>query len=467
MVFGLMSGVHTKELLDHLRLGGEKADALGRPVLVSIAQPGPEDGTALSIFGARGHQNIYRSFWARPSREFWLVGIGTATAITVNDERPIDEARRAHRSLLESAVVSGPGIQGVGPLFFGGFRFDPSAVRSELWRDSPGGLLVLPKFLFTFSGGSRWLTTNVMMRPRADPEEEAEAALAELGQWLNGAHVPREVLPVLQVFQSPWNEWEQWVRQSLQAIENGHLTKVVLARKMTLQADDEFSLEAALSCLSSAYPDCSVFAMDNGASSFVGASPESIVHLNKGILSVSCLAGSIARGATSEQDQQLAAQLLASAKDRREHDAVVAMIAETLSRACDDIHWDATPQVVKLRTVQHLATFFTGRPKAPNDILALVEMLHPTPAVAGVPTPKAMETIRRLEGDRGWYAGPVGWLDNHGEGEFNVAIRSALIRGKQATLFAGSGIVGGSEPDMEFKETEMKFQPMLAALRGF
>ncbi|MSQ21879.1 MAG: isochorismate synthase [Dehalococcoidia bacterium] len=467
MVFGLMAGVQTKELLDRLRLGRERADASGRPVLISVAQPGPQDRTAFSIFGARGVQNTYRSFWARPSGDFWLVGIGTATAISVNGERPIDEARRAHRSLFESAVISDPGIRGVGPLFFGGFRFDPQAPRSDLWKDFPGGLLVLPKFLFTFSAGSSWLTINVIMKPGADPEEEAEAALAELGHWLNGAHVPSEAHPALQVFQTPSNEWEQWVRQSLQAIENGQLTKVVLARKMTLQAEKEFSTEAALSCLSSAYPDCSVFAMDNGASTFVGASPESIVHLDKGILSLSCLAGSIARGATSEQDQQFAVQLLASAKDRREHDAVVAMIAETLSRACNDIHWDATPQVVKLRTVQHLATFFRGHPKEPHDILALVELLHPTPAVAGVPTPKAMETIRRLEGDRGWYAAPVGWLDNHGEGEFDVAIRSAVVCGKQATLFAGSGIVQGSEPDLEFKETELKFQPMLAALRGF
>jgi menaquinone-specific isochorismate synthase len=341
------------------------------------------------------------------------------------------------------------------------------AVRSNLWKEFPDGLLVLPKFLFTFSGDSRWLTTNLMMSPGADPEEEAEIALAELGKLLNGRHGPVGENLVHLTSQTPWNEWEQWVRQSLRTIEHGQLAKVVLARKMTLEAEDEFFVEAALSCLCSAYPDCSIFAMDNGSSSFVGASPESIVHLDRGILNLSCLAGSMARGATSDQDQQLAAQLLASAKDRREHDVVVAMISEILSRACDDIHWNSIPQVVKLPTVQHLATFFTGRPKEPHDIFAMLEMLHPTPAVAGVPTPKAMETIRRLEGDRGWYAGPVGWIDNHGEGEFNIAIRSALVRGKQATLFAGSGIVEGSEPDMEFKETELKFQPMLAALRGF
>jgi menaquinone-specific isochorismate synthase len=240
----------------------------------------------------------------------------------------------------------------------------------------------------------------------------------------------------------------------------------VLARRKELHAEGEFFIESALARLSLAYPQCAVFAVDGGKSSFIGATPESLARVENGSLSLTCLAGSAARGGSPEEDRRLEQELFDSPKERREHHAVVSMAVTTLKDLCRELRWDETPRVLKLGNVQHLLTSVTGQVGSDRGILDFVKRLHPTPAVAGVPTERALSFIREVEGDRGWYAGPVGWIDHTGGGEFVVALRSALVRGDQAILYAGAGIVAGSEPDREFEETEMKFQPLLAALSG-
>ena len=135
-----------------------------------------------------------------------------------------------------------------------------------------------------------------------------------------------------------------------------------------------------------------------------------------------------------------------------------------MAELCTELHWDPTPSVLELPNLQHLATSFSGHLNVNRNLFDLVQVLHPTPAVGGVPREKAMDLIRNLEGDRGWYAGPVGWIDHRGNGQSSVAIRSAIIQGNHATLFAGSGIVAGSNAKMEEQETELKFKPLLIAL---
>ena len=437
---------------------------MNRPVLVSVTQPAPEEWTPLGTFEAARHPTAYRTFWARPSQDFWLVGIGSATALAAKNQRPFDKVRQAYRSLLDGAVIDGSQIRGVGPVFMGGFRFDSQTPQSALWSEFPDGLLVLPRFLFTSSAGGRWLTINVIMQPETDWRAAAESVVTDLETLATGPSSNTGPLPIRDGHQTPPEEWTQWVQQALRAIEDDQLTKVVLARKMTLYGEENFSIETILDQLCRSSPECSIFAVGNGDSSFVGATPEVLVNLDRGTLSLSCLAGTIARGDTPEADQWLAQDLLVSAKEQHEHATVVAMVATVLETLCENIQWDTAPRVIKLPAVQHLATSFSGRPKASTDLFQLVESLHPTPAVGGVPTQQALDIIHRLEGDRGWYAAPVGWLDHNGEGEFNLAIRSALISGNQATLWAGSGIVKGSDPHRELKETDLKFQTLLSAL---
>jgi isochorismate synthase len=203
---------------------------------------------------------------------------------------------------------------------------------------------------------------------------------------------------------------------------------------------------------------------------FLGASPERLVRLHGGLLATSCLAGSIGRGADADADQALGARLLSSAKDLTEHAVVSEMLAESLAPICESLEVAPQPGLLRLSNVQHLYTPIHGtlalRPDGTRPcILDLVARLHPTPAVGGYPRSEALALIRRLEQlDRGWYAGPVGWLDHYGEGEFAVAIRSALLRAGEANLFAGCGIVGNSDPESEYRESCLKLKAMLGAL---
>jgi isochorismate synthase len=177
------------------------------------------------------------------------------------------------------------------------------------------------------------------------------------------------------------------------------------------------------------------------------------------------LAGTSARGATPAEDERLGQALLASPKERTEHAVVVRALRAALAEQCTDVTAPGTPRLFRVRNVQHLLTPLSGRLRPGRGALDLVTALHPTPAVGGAPRATALDLIRRWEGlDRGWYAGPVGWVDRHGQGEFAVAIRSALLRGPEASLYAGCGIVADSDPEAEFSESVLKLRPMLAAL---
>ncbi len=464
MIFDAPIAERTEELIAPIREGWERARTSGQPVLVSAVRPLSRSLQPIDTFAAKGRPGGDRTFWSRPEEGFSLVGLGAAATLAYDGGRSLGQAAQRYRSLLDTAVIDAPADRGVGPIFMGAFGFDPTAPKSPGWRGFPDALLVLPRFLFTWSGSKRWLTTNFLVRPDANADDEAKAAVAQLEALVAGPSYEVRQPSVLRQSETAWDEWDWWVRQAMQAIEDGRLTKVVLARKKALYAQEGFSLETVLGRLSNAYANCSVFAIDNGSSSFVGATPESLVSLENGALSLRCLAGTMARGDSPEEEQAFAKELFNSPKERLEHATVVDMLADSLKDVCTELRWDADPGVVQLKDVQHLATSFSGRIDGSSDILQLVKLLHPTPALGGTPTKRAMETIRRLEGDRGWYGAPLGWLDQHGEGEFSVAIRSALLRGNQATLFAGAGIVKGSDPDREFQETELKFRPLIGAL---
>jgi isochorismate synthase len=242
--------------------------------------------------------------------------------------------------------------------------------------------------------------------------------------------------------------------------------KVVLAREERLFANGPFSAVSTLAQLRRVDSAATLFAAKAGESWFVGATPERLVRLEDGRVDVTCLAGSIGIGSSPMEQSLLAARLLASEKDREEHEIVVRSTVSALAEVCENVRRLAgTPRVVTARSIQHLETLLTAFMSSGGTILDLVERLHPTPAVGGYPRRRALSVIRELEEiDRGWYAGPFGWIDLDGSGEFAVAIRSALLTGTTASLFAGCGIVAASVPADEYEETCLKLRPMLAAL---
>jgi isochorismate synthase len=265
----------------------------------------------------------------------------------------------------------------------------------------------------------------------------------------------------------PARRWQEVVGGVAGELRDGtlELEKVVLARECLVEAAAPFDPVPVLDRLRAAYPSCFVFAVTRGERCFLGATPEQLVRLREGAVQAMSLAGSIARGATPEEDERLGEQLLSSAKDRAEHAVVVRAMSEGLAGACTAVAVPAEPVLLKVRNVQHLRTTVNGHARSGTTILDLVERLHPTPAVGGYPRKQALQLIREREGlDRGWYAGPLGWVNARGDGEFAVALRSALLHGAQARVFAGCGIVGDSDPAAEYAESCLKLRPLLTAL---
>jgi isochorismate synthase len=305
--------------------------------------------------------------------------------------------------------------------------------------------------MLTLKDEEAWLTTNTLNAPGAAPE---------------GAENAASLLPPLDPV-SP-EDWMALVSRVADGIRHHRLgvDKVVLARAHTVPAIGVDPVEVVRR-LAQAYPSCTVFAIDYAGVCFIGATPERLVSLHHGTASTMALAGSFARGATPREDQAQAERLLHNPKERAEHAFVVRALRDGLAGdgLCTRIMADAEPRVRTLANVQHLFTPIRGQVAPGRGVLDLVQSLHPSPAVGGVPRQQALELIRHEERlDRGWYAGAIGWLDSQAEGEFVVGIRSALLRQDTATLFAGCGIVADSNAAAEFAESEWKLRPMRAAL---
>jgi isochorismate synthase len=263
------------------------------------------------------------------------------------------------------------------------------------------------------------------------------------------------------------------VLAAIDSIAAGEIEKVVLARSLGVRHDGRFELGRFLDSLRRIYPSCVSFAVSCGGDAFVGATPESLVRLEGDRVAACALAGSAPRGRSPEQDEVLGRGLRESKKDQEEHAVVVRVLRSTLEPLCRELRVSEAPDLMRVEGIQHLRTRFEGRVLRDADgrpsLLELVAALHPTPAVGGAPRREALEWIERCEGmDRGWYAGPVGWIDAEGGGEFRVALRSGLIRGgaqgDRARLFAGAGIVAGSDPESELRETRLKLRALLAPL---
>ncbi len=446
---------------------------LDRPVLVSVSLALPAIDP-LDLFARAAATAPERFYWERPADDVAFAGVGAAWVI---ESAPPVIAGRAWRALLEAAVIDataeGSGRDATdsmaGPLLVGGFAFDPARPTTTLWEGYPDGQLVLPRLTLVTRGATSIVTLNALTS--AVDGEDTERMIRDAEDLLTHGSDPRAkhtpvgdgALCVDDVI--PRAAWEALVADGARACRDGALRKVVLARAARARSRETLDTVAALRYARDAYPNAYTFAVAHGDRTFIGATPERLARLHDGLADVSCLAGSSARGATPDEDQTRGAALLSSAKDRAEHAVVVDAVRAALAGVCPDLSVPATPRLLRLPNVQHLYTPVTGRVAAGTDVLDLVARLHPTPAVGGQPRAPALDYIRAREGlDRGWYAAPVGWLDRHGEGEFVVALRSALVRGDEAILFAGCGIVADSCPAAEYDETRLKLRPMLAAL---
>ena len=468
LVAGWSIDEHAVRLRRLLETAAERAKKLGRPILASLVLAAPLRDP-LDFF-ARGSGCDDRLFWSRPGTAFALAGLQAAWAVEVHGSGRFAQAATAWRTLCADAVIETPADTiGVGPILLGGFAFDPAQPAGPSWEGYPDGRLVLPRYLLSNVDDATWLTINVVLAPGDRPATVLAAVveacpnlleLSSVGQATGPSAVGLQIRDLL-----PAVEWQAIVQSTRSEIRAGRLEKAVLARAIEARADGRFDPVSALTRLREQYPSCFNFAVARGERCFLGASPERLVRLRDGLVSTMCLAGSIARGASDDEDRRLGDTLLASAKERAEHEFVVRGLREGLAEICEELVPASTPVLLKVRNIQHLVTMIGGKVAAGRTILDLIERLHPTPAVGGSPRQAALALIREREQlDRGWYAGPLGWLDARGEGEVTVAIRSALLRGAEASLFAGCGIVADSDPVEEYAESCLKLRPMLSAL---
>ena len=339
---------------------------------------------------------------------------------------------------------------GTGPVAFGALPYLPGEP----------GTLTIPAVIVAKSGdGSAWCT-QIGPKNEASEWTMAEFVAPRKQRWSpHGFDLHSSVTH---------EQWCSTIALAVQRIKAGELEKVVLARSVDVVATDDFVVGDILSRLHALFPSCMVFSV-NG---FIGASPELLVSRKGSALRAHPLAGTIARSGDSETDAKLAANLLASAKDRWEHSLVLGTFQELLGPLCDELDIPSTPSIVSLRNVSHLGTLITGSLRARDvadgkalSALQLAGLLNPTAAVGGVPTAAAIACQRELEPEpRGTYAGPVGWVDAAGNGEWAVGLRSARIEGNRARMFAGGGIVADSDPMSELVETQLKLQALLAAV---
>jgi isochorismate synthase len=385
-------------------------------------------------------------------------GRGLALRVAVPRTSPAAAAGAVADALGAIVTEDSVGRPGTGPVALGALPFAAG---------TPGSLIVPEVLVGRDEDGTRWVTTVLAADHPPSAHDELVGQVVETATlrsrsatWAGvGADVPTRF--DVRASRAP-AEWQAALVAARDELRAGAGRKVVLAREVVVAADRPLSPLAIVDRLRAAYPACTLFAVDG----FVGATPELLVARRDDRVRAQPMAGTAPRSADPTTDARLAAALLSSAKDQAEHRITIDMVHDTLLPYCSYLDEEAQPTVVAMANVQHLATLVEGRLSGPPaSVVELMVALHPTPAVGGSPRPAALDLIARYEQlDRARYAGPVGWVDAAGNGEWAVGIRSAEIDGGTARLFAGVGVVADSDPDDELAETQAKLQALLSAV---
>lgn len=367
-----------------------------------------------------------------------LVGWGQAARVAVppGPDRFTWASQWLATVFAEAHIDDNVRTPGTGPVAFGSFTFDENA---------HGSVLVIPQAVLARRDGKAWLTTI------GDTPLETHTPITDPGHISYGDGS----------LTAP--QWEHVVAQAARRIRDGELEKVVLARDLLATTEHPIDIRLLLNRLATRYPECYTFSV----AGLIGATPELLIRRTGPHIESLVLAGTTPRGTNPADDIARGAALFASPKDRHEHECAIASVRETLTPLCATLHTPDEPELLVLPNLQHLASPVHGTLADGATVLDVVAAMHPTAAVGGTPTDTAIKVISEIEGmDRAGYAGPVGWIDANGDGEWGIALRSGLISGNTARLFAGCGIMGDSDPASELAEAQAKFRVMQYALEG-
>jgi menaquinone-specific isochorismate synthase len=462
------------------RLGAEESPVsnLQSPTngrLLSVSMPVPGLDTAVFLQHALGQP---RFFWGEANGGLTLAGFGIAADLFAWGTDRFSQIQQQAKALFAEAVIDvGEDEERpfAGPRLFGGFSFTNDFTPDNTWSIHYPAQFILPHYQLAQQNGENWLTLNAIVPADEAPESllpELQAALAArletiLTQRRGGAEKGQAMPEALRIeYPMRYEEWEKMIHHATKTMQNGPLNKVVLSRVCEIRYAQKVDVDGAQAYLNATYPDCYRFLFEpRPFHAFYGATPELIVGVNGRSLHTMGLAGSIGRGKTPAEDAALAQELLNSTKNQHEHALVVESIRRRLEPLTDELIMPNQPSILQLGYIQHLFTPIHATLHRAEGVLPILQTLHPTPALGGQPRELAMPFISQAEPvPRGWYGAPVGWLDHNLDGAFGVAIRSAITQDRRVWLYAGAGIVAGSDSQAEWDETALKFKPMLNAL---
>jgi salicylate biosynthesis isochorismate synthase len=469
---------HARErLAAQLTLALGRARRRGADTLATLSLPLPAelDPTAV-VCGSRRRGEPWFCFEQPDRGRAALAGLGQAACLEASGPGRFAALTKRWRELSAAAVSD----QAVAPsarasaLAVGGFAFADDGGGSPHWAGFEPASLIVPAITLAREQRGGELGVQLILAALASPDDTCEGLLERLEARL--ARLRMRPLPLLdpapagrfQVASAmPPEHYEAAVARAVELIEAGPMEKIVLAREVQVHAPRRHDAAAVLGVLREAFPSCFVFGVGRGDAALIGASPELLVRREGQRLSTLALAGSTRRSADPSVDAHLGEQLLRDQSHREEHAIVVRRIERDLRPHAVWVATAPEPTLVRIANIQHLGTPIRAQLAAPMDALELLATMHPTPAVGGEPLREAAPMIPALEGlDRGWYAGPIGWTDATGDGEFCVALRCALLRGRVARCYAGNGIVRNSIPASELAETEVKLAALLPLLAG-
>jgi salicylate biosynthesis isochorismate synthase/menaquinone-specific isochorismate synthase len=459
-------------LLERCERAVRRARRSGGEVLTAVTVPvAPTVDPSAVAFASRRDGEPWFCFEQPDRGGAALATLGCVKRLTGRGPGRFEQAATAWRDLAGRAEADAPdGPAGAGLVAVGGFAFADDGGAAPHWAGFKAADLIVPEVAIARRGADVRLTLAVLAAADDVPEELADR-LEERSRSLSDRPLPLlDPAPAGRFHISsiaPPEHYEAAVARAVEEIRTGDFEKIVLAREVAVHAPADHDAAAVFGVLRAAFESCYVFCAGRGDAAFIAASPELLVRREGLRASTVALAGSTRRSADPAVDDHLGEQLMRSDKDREEQAIVARRIARALRPHAVWVTAPDEPAIVKVANIQHLATPIRAQLTHPRSAIELAGLLHPTPAVGGEPHAAATRRIPALEGlDRGWYAGPVGWTDANEDGEFCVALRCALLRGREARLFAGVGVVRDSEPAAELAETEVKLGALLPVLSG-
>ncbi|PSO55857.1 MAG: isochorismate synthase [Cyanobacteria bacterium QH_9_48_43] len=457
-----------RELYRFLVACQEKSKIIGSDLIVSLSEV-IDSLDPLAVCQAIAQPNQQHFYWENRKEEEAIAAIGAIKSITVNSPDRFSQSQQFVQSCRKQLFRVGElHLPGSEPHFFCSFTFFDLPKNSDY--TFPAATIFLPCFQITSQKDCCVLIANVAISYQVHIDLVFHQLKQQIKSIHNASHsvVNLTFPPPEQLIQKAPNHpshYKAAVAEALKSIHKNRFSKIVLAHALDVISPVPFGLVESLNRLRQRHPDCTIFSTSNGKGNhFIGASPERLLSIQNQQLATDALAGSAPRGKSAAEDASFANQLWKSEKERREHQAVSDFITHRLHQL--GLEPQRKPlQLLKLSNIQHLWTPIQAEVPAKVHPLEIVAQLHPTPAVAGVPTDIACEQIRNYETfERALYAAPLGWIDYQGNSKFIVGIRSATIAGNHARLHAGAGIIAGSHPDKELAEIQLKLQTMLKAL---